>query len=165
MRLCALFCLVLTLFTAGACKRNSHVSQEVLPANERVAPSPVGTEQIILHKTFTVAYSVGFPFTVPPHAARPHLQGTFQSFVHDANHQSDDAANLDFLVLSQDQHEDFVHGRPSEALFSAEASHNQEVNFDLPSSLDQPVKYFLIFRASPGGVPNKIVEADFHVDF
>jgi hypothetical protein len=36
---------------------------------------------------------------------------------------------------------------------------------DLPASLDQPVKYYLVFRNAPGKGPAKVVEADFQVDF
>ncbi len=77
---------------------------------------------------------------------------------------SDDSANVDFLIVNADQYADLVSDRPSEALFSVEASHNQAVNVDLPASLDQSVKYYLVFRNAAKG-PGKVVEADFHVDF
>jgi hypothetical protein len=67
-------------------------------------------------------------------------------------------------VLNEDQYGDFQHGRPSEALFSVQDSHNQAVNFDLPASMDQPVKYYLVFRSS-SGESKKTVEANFKVDF
>jgi hypothetical protein len=49
-------------------------------------------------------------------------------------------------------------------LMSVEASHDQEVNFDLPASSDQPVKYYLVFRNASGG-GSKVVHASFQVDF
>ena len=78
---------------------------------------------------------------------------------------SDDEANVDFLIVNADQYSDLVSDRPSEALFSVEAAHNQSVNVDLPASLDQPVKYYLVFRSAAGKGPAKVVEADFQVDF
>ncbi|HLW86392.1 MAG TPA: hypothetical protein VKR60_14335 [Candidatus Sulfotelmatobacter sp.] len=132
--------------------------------SEHVAPSPVGTDLNVLQKSFALKTSVAFPFEIPAHAVRPHLHGLFASFVGDVHGDSGSAANLDFLVLNQSQYGDFQNGRPSEALFSVEGSHNQAVNFDLPASMDQPVKYYLVFRSS-GGEGKKVVEATFKVDF
>lgn len=132
---------------------------------EHVAPSPVGTKQIVLEKTFPLKNSATFPFQIPAHAAQPHLHGIFQSFVGQVHGGSDETANLDFLVLNESQYADFSGGHPSEALFTVEDSHNQAVNFDLPASLDQPVKYYLIFRSAAPGGPKKVVEANFRIDF
>lgn len=131
---------------------------------DHVAPSPVGTDQNILQKTFTLKGSSVFPFEIPAHAVRPHLHGLYTSFVGGVHGDSSGAANLDFLVLNEDQYADFQQGRPSEALFSVADSHNQAVNFDLPASMEQPVKYYLVFRSS-GGENKKTVEANFKVDF
>jgi len=157
----------LTLFFV-ACKHQKPPApavSESLDLEYSAHRSPVGTNQTVLQKTFTVTASSSFPFEIPAHAVRPHLHGLFESFVRDGHGQSDETANLDFLVLSQDQYNEFSQGRPGEALFSVEASHNQAVNFDLPASLDQPVKYYLVFRSTPGGGPKKVVEANFRVDF
>jgi hypothetical protein len=132
---------------------------------EHVAPSPVGTTQKVLEKTFSVKTSAAFPFEIPAHAVRPHLHGIFESFVAQVHGGSDETANLDFLVLNEAQYYDFAGGRPGEALFSVEGSHNQAVNFDLPASLDQPVKYYLVFRSAASGGVKKVVEANFRVDF
>ena len=146
---------------ATSCKKGP----EPLSHFEHVAPSPVGTTQTVVEKTFAVKNSATFSFEIPAHAARPHLHGIFQSFVGQVHGGSDEAANLDFLLLNEAQYADFVRGRPSEALFSVEESHNQAVNFDLPASLDQPVKYYLIFRSADRDGPKKVVEANFRVDF
>ncbi len=150
------------LVLATACQKTKPPTEEVLPM-DRVALSPVGTSQTVLHKTFSVRSSVTFPFEIPPHAVRPHLHGIFESFVPEVHGASDDQANVDFLIVNADEYDDLTSNRPSEALFSVEASHNQSVNLDLPASLDRPVKYYLVFRAARG-VP-KVVEADFRVDF
>jgi hypothetical protein len=39
------------------------------------------------------------------------------------------------------------------------------VNFDLPASMEQPVKYYLIFRNTQDSKSNKVVRAQFRVDF
>jgi hypothetical protein len=150
---------------ATACQKAKPPVEQIPPPMERVAPSPVGTNQTVLHKTFSVKTSAAFPFDIPPHAVRPHLHGIFESFVRELHGTSDDEANVDFLILNADQYADLASNRPGETLFSVEASHNQSVNLDLPASLDQPVKYYLVFRNPAGKGPAKVVEADFQVDF
>ncbi len=153
------------VFATNACQKNKPPVEDAPLPMDRVAPSPVGTNQTILHKTFSVKSSASFPFEIPPHSVRPHLHGIFESFVSKVHGPSDDEANVDFLIVNADQYSDLVSNRPSEALFSVEAAHNQSVNVDLPASLDQPVKYYLVFRSAAGKGPAKVVEADFQVDF
>jgi hypothetical protein len=152
-------------FTANGCEKQKMTRIEEAPASDRVNPSPVGENETVLQKTFTLKNSATFSFEIPPHAVRPHLHGLFESFVRELHGASDDTANVNFLILSTDQYADLVGNRPSEALFSVEGSHNQAVNLDLPASMDQPVKYYLIFRNIAGTSPSKVVQADFHVDF
>jgi len=164
-RRCLSICFALILFVAAACQKKQASSEQLSPIDRASPSSPVETTQTVLRKTFALKTSATFPFEIPPHAVQPHLHGIFQSFVSDVRGQSDEAANLDLLVLNQDQYDEFSHGRSGEALFSVEASHNQAINFDLPASLDRSVKYYLIFRSLSGGGPKKVVEADFRVDF
>jgi hypothetical protein len=154
------------LFVASCQKKNPPVQEEVVPAADRVAPSPAASSQTVLHKTFSVSTSATFPFEIPAHTAIPRLHGNYKSFVKQLGTQSDDdSANVDFLILTEDQYADFTHGHAGEPLFSADAAHDQDVNVSLPPSQDQPQKYYLIFRNSPGGAARKLVQADFAVDF
>jgi hypothetical protein len=133
---------------------------------DHIADSPVGSKIVILHKTFAVATLTKFSFEIPSHAATPHLHGVFRSFAQQqAAQSSDDGANVDFLVLDQQQYADLATGRQSEALFSAESTHDQEVNLGLPVSQDHPQKYYLVFRNSSAADGKKLVQADFTVDF
>jgi len=66
--------------------------------------------------------------------------------------------------MNEEQYSDFINRRPVDALFSVNASPDQDINFGLPSSLSQPAKFYLIFRNSPGE-GRKTVKADFAVDF
>jgi hypothetical protein len=148
-----------------ACNKDEPEPTSTVSPSERVAPSPVGTTQTVLDKTFPLKDTATYPFEIPSHAAMPHLHGMFESFAGQAKGPSDDSANIDFLILTQDQEADFSNNRPSEALFTVEASHNQAVNFDLPTSLDHSVKYYLVFRNPEGKKSSKVVEATFRVDF
>jgi hypothetical protein len=165
LRILLAFLVAAVLLLAGAACKKKEAPEEVLPM-DRVAPSPVGESQPILHKTFTVSASVNFPFEVPAHAAMPRLHGNYKSFVKQLGVQSnDDTANVDFLILNEDQYADFVQGHTGEALFSADASHDQDVNVSLPTSQNLPQKYYLVFRNPPGGESKKVVQADFTLDF
>ena len=163
-RLLPHFLIAALLLSANACQKPKPPAEEV-PASDRVSPSPVGTSQTVLQKTFTLKTSAAFPFEIPAHAVSPHLHGIFESFVREMHGASDDTANVDFLILNTDQYADLIGKRPSEAMFSVEASHNQSVNFDLPASMDQTVKYYLIFRNAAGSSASKVIQANFHVDF
>ncbi len=166
LRLLLTLLMAMLVLVPGACqKKKPPVEEEELPM-DRVAPSPVGTSQVVLHKTFAVRTSVNFPFEIPAHAAMPHLHGNYKSFTKELGiHSNDDSANVDFLILNEDQYADFIHGHSGEAVFSTDASHDQDVSVILPASQDQPRKYYLIFRSSPGGEARKLVQADFAIDF
>jgi len=138
-------------------------------ASDHVGGSVVGTGNSILHSTFAVKNTVDLPFEVPPHAATPHLRGTYSSFVKPAGGkgatESSEAANVEFLVLTESQYAEFLSGRDSEAIFSAEDAHDQEVNTGLPPTMNQPAKYYLVFRNSSRQTGPKLVQADFRIDF
>ena len=89
----------------------------------------------------------------------------FQAFAGKLHGASDETANIDFVILNDEQQNNAADGRPSEALFSVESSHNQAINFDFPPSMNQPVKYYLVFRNPDGNKGSKFVEANFRVDF
>jgi hypothetical protein len=153
------------LLASGACTHPepAHPAKTIAPL-ERVGSSPVGTSQTVLQKTFNLKVVAEFPFEIPAHAAQPHLHGLFESFAGQI-HSSDDSANIDFLILNEEQQADAAGNRVSDALFSVEGVHNQAVNFDLPPSLNRAVRYYLVFRNPGGGKGGKVVEANFRVDF
>jgi hypothetical protein len=155
--------LVVALLGCAACNKEAPPQPVAVVPSDHVSPSPVGTSQTILEKTFSLKASATFPFEIPAHAVQPHLHGIFESFVGQLHGASDESANIDFLIMNQEQQTAFASDRPSEALFDVDASHNQAINFDLPASMNQPVKYYLVFRNPQG--KSKVVEANFRVDF
>jgi hypothetical protein len=135
-------------------------------ALDHIAESPVGTSSAVVRKTFGVSGPAKFPFEVPPHAASPQLHGTFHSFVRQAGTQSsDESADIDLLLMNGEQYADFLRGQPADTVYSVDASHDQDVSFGLPATLDKPVQYYLIFRNSSASAAKKVVQADFQVDF
>jgi hypothetical protein len=128
--------------------------------------SPVGTSTPILHKTFEVAALANLPFDIPPHAANPQLHGTYRSFLQKGRVAVDEtSADVEFLLLNQQQYDTLLSGHESDTVFSAEDAHNQEVNTDLPPTFAQPTRYYLVFRNNSRANGKKLVQADFRVDF
>lgn len=150
---------------------DQNVSQEPSASDHVSNDSPAGTSTTLLHKTFNVASIMDVPFELPAHASTPQLRGTYQSFfVHGGVKQaserfSDQSADVEFLLLNEQQHADLLNGRPGNALFSADAVSNGEVDFTMPPTFGKPAKYFLIFRNASPSDGKKAVQADFRIDF
>jgi hypothetical protein len=133
--------------------------------NDHIAPSPVGTSNVVAHKTFLLSNAVNFPFEIPARAVNAQLRGNYRSFVSQQKIQSgDEGADVSFLLMNEDQYNIFIKGGSPDTLMNLEPSHDQDVNFGLPASRELPVKYYLVFRNDPRE-GKKIVEADFKVDF
>lgn len=156
---------------------NQETEQETQPQNEvprpytpsakdHIVDSPVGTSERILHRTFPVGHLVHVAFDIPPHAVTPRFHGTFSSYLQGSaapSHGED--ANVDMLLMNEQQYAAFAAGHDPDVLLIADTSHYQDINFDLAPSYEQTVKYHLVFRNSPGGAAKKLVKADFAVDF
>jgi hypothetical protein len=133
---------------------------------DHVGGSVVGSTSTVLHRKFRVRSAAQLAFDVPAHAAMPHLRGTYQSFVTVGGAPvSDSAADIDFLVLNDQQFADFLHGHTGDATFSVDEAHVQEVNATLPPTINEPVKYHLVFRNPSRQRLSKLVEADFRMEF
>ena len=135
-------------------------------ALDHVGDSPVGTSAAILHRAFRVAGMVDVPFDIPAHASNPQLRGTYSSFVQQGGvASSDSGADVEFLLMNDQQYANFLAERPGDALFSAADAHNGEINFNLPPTLTRPAKYYLVFRNNSQNEDKKTVQADFRVNF
>jgi hypothetical protein len=148
-----------------------HKTSEPAPRREpspsdHIAPSPAGTSAAIVHKTFSVISAAKFLFEVPPHAANPQLKGSYRSFLQQSGGQSsDESADMDLLLMNNQQYDDFLHGGTPDVIYSVDSSHDQEVSFGLPATMNQPAQYYLVFRTSSHRPGKTEVQADFRVDF
>lgn len=166
MNLGPLGCLVIGLiFTTVACSKKPDPPKERVPDISRELVPQAAQPVSILDKTFDLKTSAAFPFEIPARSTQPHLHGIFESHLGNARGASNDAANIGLVVMNEQQQEDFANNRATETLFSIEDSHSQSVNFDLPPSFGQPVKYYLIFQNSRDGKTGKVIKANFRVDF
>ena len=160
----ASFLCLLAFVACVACDKKKDAPVNTNPDISRQLVKQQTQPIAVLDKTFDLKISATFPFEIPPNSTHPHLHGVFQSFLGNS-HQSGEASNIDFVVMNEEQEENFANNRPSESLFSAEASHSQAVNFDLPPSYGQPVKYYLVFENSQNNKTNKSIQANFRVEF
>lgn len=134
-------------------------------ASDYVGDSVVGTNKKVLHQNFIVAGVVDVPFEIPAHAYSPQLHGTFRSFIQAGGALTTAPGDVDFLLLSDQQYSSLMSGHPGDAVFSADATHDQEVNANLPPTLNHAVKYHLIFRNVSAKTGKKVVQAEFEMNF
>jgi len=133
-------------------------------SSDHVGGSVVGTSMPILKDKFHVSSIVDLPFEVPAHASTPQLRGTFRSYIQASGKPTSDTdADIEFRLVSDEEFSNFLNAKPSEALFSAEATHNQEVNASLPPTLNKPATYHMVFLNESR--TRKVVQADFRIDF
>jgi hypothetical protein len=111
-------------------------------ATDRVSNTLLGPGGEILPAKFSLTRSAAFSFDVPAHANSPRLAGAY----HATEVGAASPANVDFLVLTADQFAALAKGTAGEALFSAESSAGQSVDFVLPITGDSPVRYYVVFR-------------------
>ena len=120
-----------------------------------------------LHTVFSVKKYAQFAFVVPPHQGHPTLRGDFRSFTKrdDPDSTSDKTADVDLMLLNEQEFNEFRHGRLETATYELDPGHNQTVDWGVPASFDQPQQYHLVFSNSAGGTGIKFVKADFTVTF
>ncbi len=160
----AAFLFLFAFLALIACEKKKEAPVDANPDISRQLIKQQAQTISILDKTFNLKTSATFPFEIPPNSTHPHIHGVFQSFL-SQTHDSGEISNIDFVVMNQEQEDNFANNRPSESLFSAEASHSQAVNFDLPPSYAQPVKYYLVFENSQNNKTTKSIQANFRVEF
>jgi hypothetical protein len=168
MRLPCLLIGALLLSLTGCSKSQPDTEATSQPASvDHIIVSKPKPPINFLHKTFTVKTSQAFEFQVPPQVSRPMLQGTFESFAKNnaGDLLSNDSANVDLLILTDQEFDDFSHGKQGGASYAVDPSHSQTVTYAAHPTLDQPQTYHLVFSNSPGGARSKLVKADFTIAF
>ncbi len=134
--------------------------------SDLIVDSPAGTGGVVLHKTFSVATTARFLFEIPAHATNPQLRGTYKSFLRQGGDTSTDSdANVEFLLMNENQCMDFLRGRRADVVYFVESSHSQQIDIELAPTYDKAAPYCLVFRNRAAGTPKKIVQADFSVDY
>jgi hypothetical protein len=159
----AIILLLATL--AGCSKKKAPVAEETI-SSDRVNAHATPAPKRFLHKTFSVKDYQAFSFEVPPHVVRSKLHGVFQSAVKNSGAEpvSDESTAVELLLMTPEQFDDFTHRRSATSTYAVEPSFSQDVDIDLAPTRAEPLKYYLVFRNSPGG-PTRSVAADFTLTF
>jgi hypothetical protein len=121
----------------------------------------------LLQKVFPVNKYTQFAFVIPPHQGHARVHGDFQSFTkRDApDSTSDKSANVDLMLLNDQEFNEFRHGQMQSATQELDTAHNQIVDWSVPPSYDDPQQYHLVFSNSDAGAGTKYVKASFTVTF
>jgi hypothetical protein len=155
------------LLATIACTKSAPRREEPVVEGDRLVHLSANPPKNFVHQTFQVQSYKSFEIVVPPHAARPRVHGTFQSFVtNDSGSMvSNESANVDLVLLNEDEYAEFHNGKQGTAAYTLDPAYDQIVDCALASTLDQSRKYYLVFRNSPGGPKTKVVKADFTASF
>jgi hypothetical protein len=137
------------------------------PSGDRVSQAPPAAPQPVAHGLIKVDKFQKFPFDVPPHVIAPRLLGEFSSFMQGSGGAriSDESADVELMVMTEAQYDDFVHKRGAQSVDAVEPSHNHGVKITLPSSQDEPVRYYVVFRRTTDAKKPVWVNADLTADF
>ena|SRR5581483_3085126 len=114
-------------------------SPDGLSRAQKAPPPPPVT---LVHGQFKIATYKTFEFEVPPHTIAPRLDGNFET--------ASEGSNIDFMVMTQEEFEEFSHGRGGTSRYSVTNSPAQTIEYALPSTLESAQKYYVVFR-NPGG--------------
>lgn len=139
-------------------------SNSIDPLN-RVESAPKTASLTLVHSTFKVVRYTKFEFEVPAHSITPRLQGSFEVPPTTNAGKTSDQDKIDFLVMTQDEFENFARGRSGTASYSVTAANAQTIDYALPSTLDSSQKYYAVFRKPAGKGHALSVTADLTVSF
>jgi hypothetical protein len=139
--------------------------QEPLPVDHPVYVD-AGKPRHFLHNLFPVNNHAQFAFRVPPHQDNTRLRGTFRSFTRrDDPASSGRTANVDLMLLNEQEFSEFLHGQPQSVTYEIDSAHNQLVDWRVPTTYGESQTYHLVFSNPGSRTAIKFVEADFTVSF
>lgn len=156
----------IALGTILACNRNTNHLNEDSPL-DRISQGPKLPPQKVTHGLARLDKVQKLPFDVPPHQLTPRLQGSFSSFVQGEGGAriSDESADVELMVMTEDQYEAYIHKRSAESMYAIEPSHDHGVSIALPATQGDGAHYFAVFRRNNDAKTPVWVNADLSVAF
>jgi hypothetical protein len=125
-----------------------------------------GKPKHLLHNVFSVNRRTQFAFMIPAHQSNAKLHGTFRSFTkRNDPGSSDRSADVDLLLLNDEEFNQFQHGEPQSVTYELNSAHNQMVDWWIPATRAEAKTYHLVFINSADDVKLKFVQADFTLNF
>ena len=159
--------IVVAFLAVFGCKRGPQQDTNEESSLDRVHQGPRLPPQRVTHGVSKLDKFQKFPFDVPAHALTPRLQGSFSSFVqgNGGARISDESADVELLVMTEDQYDAFTHHRSAESLYAIDPSHDHGVSIALPATQETGAHYYAVFRRSVDGKTPIWVNADLSVEF
>jgi hypothetical protein len=145
--------------------RQSLATHESLPIDHPVSIDP-GKPQHFLHNVFSLNHRAQFALLVPAHQGNARVRGTFRSFTKRNDPDSSDrSADVDLLLLNDEEFNQFLHGQPESVTYELNSAHNQMVDWWIPATRQDAKTYHLVFVNSTDDIKTKFVKADFTLTF
>lgn len=121
----------------------------------------------VTHGISKMQTALKFPFDVPAHVITPRLEGEFSSFIQGSagEHIADESADVELMVMTEEQYDAFEHKRSAESVYAIEPSHDHGVSIALPATQNTPVHYFAVFRRNSAGKEPIWVKSDLKAEF
>lgn len=156
----------IALVTVVACNR-THRDLNEDSALDRVSQGPKLAPQRVTHGLARLDKVQKLTFEVPPHQLTPRLEGSFTSFVQGEGGAriSDESADVELMVMTEDQYEAYTHKRSAESLYAIDPSHDHGVSIALPATQETAVHYYAVFRRNDDAKTPLWVNADLSVAF
>jgi hypothetical protein len=162
-----LLALVACTFTLFGCNNGPKRDLKEDSSMDHVSQGPKLAAMRVAHGISKLEKFEKFAFDVPPHALTPRLQGEFKSFQQGAGGAriADESADVELMVMTDEQYDAFTHKRSAESLYAIEPSHDHGVSIALPTTRSDVAHYFVVFTRSADGKNPIWVNADLTVNF
>jgi hypothetical protein len=159
--------LVLAILPIVACSRKPARDTDQDAAMDRVSQSPKLDPQRVSHGLSKLDKLQRLAFEVPPHQLTPRLTGSFSSFMQGTGgaRVSNESADVELLVMTEDQFDAYTQHRSAESLYAIEPSHDHAVSIALPATQETSVHYYAVFRRANDAKTALWVNTDLTIAF
>ena len=159
--------IIVVLLALPGCNRGPKQEANDESSFDHISQGPKLEPKQVVHGVSKLEKYEKFTFEVPPHVITPRLRGEFSSFIQgkDGARISDESADLELMVMSEEQLDAFTHRRSAESLYAVEPSHDHGVSIALPSTQDTAVHYYVVFRRANEGKAPVWLKTDLTVEF
>lgn len=128
---------------------------------DRVAGGASGAPNHLVHGRISVGSYRTLGFKIPPHAPRPHVEGTFRCV--GAGQMLGGKSSVELLLLNEEDFSRFRGNAPWSSRHSARPSSFGDIDWDLSATFGYPRNYYLVFRNSSPRPGPAVVDADITV--
>lgn len=128
---------------------------------DRVAGGGNGAPNHLVHGRVSVGSYRTLKFRIPPHAPRPHVEGTFRCL--GAGQALGGKASVELVLMSEEEFVRFAGNEPWSSRYSARPASFGDIDWDLMATFGNPRDYYLVLRNSSQRPGPAVVDADITV--